>query len=322
LLFLFHHLIFDGVSWRIFMEDFQSIYLSLVSGEQPQLPPKTIAFRDWARIVNEAARMPVWQQETAHWAGVCAAEVPAIPIDIQEGENTYASTGLLSTQLEEDQTQDLLRLLPAVFGTQVNEVLLTALADTIQHWSQSGLVRLALEGHGREDLKEGVDHSRTIGWFTSTFPVLLDTSSCVSLEERLEAVKTQLRQVPNRGIGYGILRYLSCDPESQRALSATPEFDLEFNYLGQIPLSDSEEWVPIALAKESAGPEHSPTNLRPAKLIVTAITSGNELAVHWNFSRNLHRQETIERLAAHYLNCLRCLVGLARERRNQPALPR
>jgi hypothetical protein len=136
-------------------------------------------------------------------------------------------------ELDEAETQALLTAVPPVYGTQVNDVLLAALARVLTEWSGGRAALVELEGHGREDLFPGVDLTRTVGWLTSAYPVLLEAVDG-DAGARLRAVKEQLRAVPHRGIGFGVLRWMSPDAELRARMAALPEPQVSFNYLGRM----------------------------------------------------------------------------------------
>src|SRR5262249_28730825 len=156
--------------------------------------------------------------------------------------------------------RELLQEVPAAYNTQINDVLLTALARTLSWWTRSAhqsengagaAVLVELEGHGREEVSAGVDVSRTVGWFTSIYPGVLESRACEAVGAGLKRVKEQLRAVPRRGLGYGVLRYLGEGEVSVR-LREMQRAQVGFNYLGQLDQAvGAERW--LAIADESAG---------------------------------------------------------------------
>jgi non-ribosomal peptide synthase protein (TIGR01720 family) len=209
--------------------------------------------------------------------------------------------------LSGEQTQVLLQEVPPVYHTQINDVLLTALLQGVARWTGERSLLLDLEGHGREELFEEVDLSRTVGWFTTLFPVRLELGAR-SLGEVLKAVKEQLRAIPYGGLGYGVLRYLHPDPEVRAALQARPQAELSFNYLGQLDaaLSDSALFGP---APENSGPPYSPLGRRPYLLEVNGFVLGGQLHLQWTYSTRVHRRPTVERLARGCLEALEALIA-------------
>ncbi|HEX8694771.1 MAG TPA: condensation domain-containing protein, partial [Longimicrobium sp.] len=169
-------------------------------------------------------------------------------------------------------------------------------------------VLVDVEGHGREEVLEGIDLSRTVGWFTTLYPVLLDLRGHPGEGEALKAVKEQLRAVPNRGIGHGALRWLSPRAEVREALAVLPRARVRFEYLGQFDGSAGEEGF-FALAPESAGPNVDPRTERGHLLALTGSVLGGRLEVTWQYSAGVHRRETVEALARDYVAELRALIA-------------
>jgi non-ribosomal peptide synthase protein (TIGR01720 family) len=167
---------------------------------------------------------------------------------------------------------------------------------------------LEMEGHGREHVRSGIDLSRTVGWFTSIFPVRFSMDPSVGTGEQLRAIGEQLRQVPRRGFDYGVLRYLIPDLTVRQTLGSQPAPWLNFNYLGQFDHLASAPDLPVRLAPEAPGPEQHPQSNRGALLNVVAIVTGGRLGIRWIYSRNLHNRATISRLSRTYMSELQELA--------------
>jgi non-ribosomal peptide synthase protein (TIGR01720 family) len=202
-----------------------------------------------------------------------------------------------------EETTILLKEIPAACRTQINDVLLTALVLAFAEWTGNPSLLVDLESHGREAIFDDIDLSRTVGWFTAVFPVCL-TAAKKELGEALKAVKELLRRIPNGGIGYGILRYLS--KESQ--LSFLPQAEVSFNYLGQFDQSFDDNSL-FTLAKESFGSPQSPRGSRSYLLEIDGFVSDGRLQVGWTYSEALHQQTTIAKLAENFIEKLRSLLS-------------
>jgi amino acid adenylation domain-containing protein/non-ribosomal peptide synthase protein (TIGR01720 family) len=313
LFFVCHHLVIDGVSWRILMEDFWEAYSQLSRGERIQLPQKTTAFLDWSRTLAEYAQSTGIREQINYWMGQAARIQGCLPVDFRKGANTVESVEIVSCALNRNETRALLQDLPRAQQTQINDVLLTALSYALTQWTGLASFWIELEGHGREQVFDGVDVSRTVGWFTSVYPVLLELrNSSTALGpraiEELKFIKKQLRQIPDRGIGFGLLRYLSTDEDIVSKLRSVPIPELTFNYLGQLGASSSPGAVIIA-ARESVGPIRSLRNTRKYLLELSASVADGEFRLHWLYSKNFHSRKTIEALAQSYLDALRNLIS-------------
>ena len=303
LLLVIHHLAVDGVSWRIILEDLQTAYQQAASAKPIQLPAKTTSFKAWATLV-QAHGPTVVATERTYWAQICAQGAPALPVDHALGPNDHASAARVATRLDRTQTAALLNEAPAAYHTQINDLLLTALLLAYQRWSGRTTLVLALEGHGREELlaPEGmVDLARTVGWFTTIFPVRLEFPTD-DLGTLIKQVKEQLRQIPRHGIGYGILRFLQDDP----ALVFAAE--VSFNYLGQF---DQSMQGPLfkAFAPETGGVTRSPTGPRAHLLDITGMVIDGQLQLDWVYSRNVHREATIRQFAQGFSEALQELIA-------------
>ena len=307
LLIAIHHLAVDGVSWRIILEDLQTAYEQLSRTEALVLPPKTTSFKHWAHRLVEYAQVGALTAEMAYWLSESYKQVAGIPVDYSEGANTEASTHTVSVSLSVEETHTLLHEVPTAYNTQINDVLLTVLGLVFSEWSGCRCILFNLEGHGREHIIEDVDLSRTVGWFTTIFPVLLEITATNNPADSLKSVKEQLRRIPNRGIGYGLLRYLRGDAEIAARLEALPQAEVSFNYLGQFDqvLYTSSIFQP---ATESPGQCFSQLGNRSHVLDVIGLVVGGQLQMNWIYSENVHRHSTIERLAQKFLATLQKLI--------------
>jgi amino acid adenylation domain-containing protein/non-ribosomal peptide synthase protein (TIGR01720 family) len=307
LLIVAHHLAMDGISWRILLEDFQTAYIQVSSGEEIKLPPKSTSFQLWADRLAAYAQTEAANAELAYWEMVSAKTVRKIPVDYAGGDNIEKFQRGVSVWLNEDETQALLKEVPSAYQTEINDVLLTALAQVVRMWTGGNSMLIEMEGHGREYLFEDVDVSRTVGWFTSIYPVLIELSGKETIGDALKSVKEQLRTLPNHGIGYGLLRYMVKDEGIRRSMSALPHLELSFNYLGQFDQALPEDGI-FGIAKESRGRDRDAAGTRGALLDINGGILRGQLTMEWSYSVNIHRRETIERLANEYIEALRNII--------------
>jgi amino acid adenylation domain-containing protein/non-ribosomal peptide synthase protein (TIGR01720 family) len=308
LLIVIHHLVVDGVSWRILLEDLQTAYGQLSQGKTIQLPAKTTSFQDWAQQLTEYAQSQILKSELDYWLSASYDSVDSIPVDYLEGVNITASAKTLTVSLDEAETQALLQDVPKAYKTQINDILLTALALALSSWTDSESVLFNLEGHGREEIIDGVDLSRTVGWFTTIFPVVIDLENTDDLGRILKSVKEQLRAIPNKGIGYGLLRYLTQDAEISAQLQALPQAEISFNYLGQFDQVVNTSSL-MQLANEPSGNTDSLQGQRFYLLEVNAMISNEQLQIEWTYSSNIHQHETIENIAQEFVETLQQLIA-------------
>ncbi|WP_414753961.1 amino acid adenylation domain-containing protein [Anabaena sp. CCY 9910] len=302
LLIIVHHLAVDGVSWRILVEDLFHAYQQLNRGETVQLPAKTTSFKEWSQRLTEYSHSEALAGELDFWLGQSSGSI-ALPVDYPQAVNTVASSAQVSVSLDIEKTRALLQEVPAIYNTQINDVLLTALVQSFAQWTGESSLLVDLEGHGREELFADIDLSRTVGWFTCLFPIKLELGAIANVGKTLKSIKEQLRPCQKRGINYGILRYLNPNPAIRHQLTTAPQAQVSFNYLGQFDqeLSESGAWK---LAQESAGNEQSISGDRTHLLEVNALVVSGKLQLNWTYSQNIHQTSTIEALAAGFINAL------------------
>ncbi|MFF2073697.1 non-ribosomal peptide synthase/polyketide synthase [Kitasatospora sp. NPDC058162] len=300
LLLAAHHLVVDAVSWRLVLEDLDTAHRALRDGRRPDLGPKTTSFRAWAERLTAHTAAGGFDGELAHWQRPEGAVDTTLPTDL-DGADTAAVEESLTVALDAEQTGRLLQDVPGAYRTRINDVLLCALGRVLARWTGRDRVAVALEGHGREELLDGVDLSRTVGWFTAVYPVVLDVPRAADTGTVLKAVKENLRAVPHGGLGYGALRHLRRAP----GLPALPQ--LSFNYLGR----QDRTSAPGGLLHAPYGPLTGGLDAaarRPHLLDVLGRVADGRLEFTWSYSRERHHRATVERLAAELLAELREIV--------------
>ncbi|HEY0365530.1 MAG TPA: amino acid adenylation domain-containing protein, partial [Pyrinomonadaceae bacterium] len=308
LLIIVHHLAIDGFSWRILLEDLQTAYAQAARGESVMLQRKSTSFKHWAERLVEHARSAAVLAELPYWKSVCDGPGQMLPLDFPDGINDEASACTFEVSLDVDQTQALLRDVPAIYNTQMNDALLTGLAKTFSDWTGDLTTLIDLEGHGREAIFADIDLSRTPGWFTTHFPVKLKLEGFDDIGRDLKSIKEQLRAIPNNGIGFGLLRYLSRDAGMRNQLVDLAQTSVSINYLGQFDEVLDRAAV-FRLARESFGLRRSPRGIRSRVLEITAGVFGGVLQISWQYSASLHRRETIEMLAKDFVKTLESIVA-------------
>ncbi|MET0198113.1 MAG: amino acid adenylation domain-containing protein, partial [Rhodococcus fascians] len=275
LLLVAHHFVVDGVSWRILLPDL-AVAWGQGAAEQPiTLPAVGTSMRRWAHGLVDAAHDSEREAEIGWWTDVLAGADPRIGSRAFDARvDTLSSTDRVDIELSAAVTDAVLTRVPSAFNGGVNDGLLATLALALGEWrSRTGAVTseslVKLEGHGREeDIVPGADLSRTVGWFTSAFPVRLDLNGIdvddalaggTAVGDAVKAVKEQLLAVPDKGMGYGLLRYLNGETAKVLQSSAsTPQ--VSFNYLGRVSTEGiSAEltggaWLPSAVLADVGAP--------------------------------------------------------------------
>ncbi|WP_216206356.1 non-ribosomal peptide synthetase [Amycolatopsis aidingensis] len=328
LLLTCHHLAVDGVSWRILGTDLAAAWTAVAAGERPQLPPVGTSPRRWASGLRELARQPERAATAGWWEGTLAGPDPLLtdrqldPATDREGELRS-----LVLTLPAEHTEPLLTSVPAAFNGGVNDVLLAAFAMAVTRWraesgaEDDGSVLVDVEGHGREDVLPGADLSRTVGWFTSLCPVRLRPGRAAwtgavpdagDARHAVKRIKEQLRELPDHGLGFGLLRYLN--PRTAARLAALPRPQLGFNYLGRTGAGGPEgDW---AIAPESEVLRRVPGEAgmpvaHAVDLNAVAMdgAEGPALVATWSWPGQLLAEAEVRGLAECWFQVLRTLAG-------------
>lgn len=305
LLIAIHHLVVDGVSWRVLLEDLQNVYHQLSEGQPVSLAAKTSALRDWAARLQAYAHSESLREELSLWQALLAGPAVTLPVQRPHGTLRNCDADTVSVRLDAERTRQLLQQAPSAYRTQVNDLLLTALARVLCRWSGQASALIQLEGHGRETLFDDIDLTRSVGWFTSAYPLRLTPQA--EQGDSIKAIKEQLRGVPHKGLGYGVLRYLA-DDLCKQSMAALPSAQITFNYLGQFDQSFGTDALFHPL-EESAGQAHDPDAPLPNELSIDSQVYGGELVLRWTFSRERHDQQVIGDLAEAYLAELHSLIA-------------
>jgi amino acid adenylation domain-containing protein/non-ribosomal peptide synthase protein (TIGR01720 family) len=320
LLGLQHHLVADVVSLRILLEDLELACRQAMAGDPVVLPAKSTSFQRWAERLVEHAGSAELRGELASWLAVCRRATVPLPCDGPAGHATLGSSALCRQELDPHSTRALLQEVPRAYRTEIADVLLAALTLTLVGWS-GGPVLVDLEGHGREDLFADLDPTRTVGWFTSLYPVLLELPEGATVRQVLIGVKEELRRLPRHGIGYGLLRHLCPDASVRQALAATPAAQVSFNYLGQLAAGGGVKGGLFATAGDPGTPLQGAGRTRPYLLEVNAWIAAGRLRVEWRYDRAAHRGSTVETLGARFLTELRTLIAHCRSQETAAATP-
>lgn len=307
LLIIVHHLCIDGISWRILFEDLYTAYSQLSKGEKAKLSEKTTSFKDWSKKLIELSESKILKDESEYWLSLTHANVSEISTDKLSGINTAESADTISAELDSNYTQLLLKEVPKAYNTQINDILLAALVLSNFKWNGGQNIFINLEGHGREDIADSPDVSRTIGWFTSIFPVLLKADNPDDIGVTIKTTKETLRNIPNNGIGFGILKYLSKDKSLSDKLRSVQKPEIVFNYLGQINenISDASEWK---IGKELIVLDQNKDGIREHILEINSIMSDNKLKIDFTFSKNIFNSETIKTFSGIYCEELKNII--------------
>lgn len=292
LLITAHHLIIDAVSWRILLEDLSLLLDGLKNQENVQLPPKSNSMQAWAESLTTYSKGDISKKEVSYWDSVIQAET-AFSNDFDHGQDDVKYSHTLKAMLSMEQTIELFLEANKCYRTQTNDLLIAALTLCVGTSS----VVLELEGHGRESLTETLDVSRTVGWFTSIYPVHLVVESS-DLAKHIKSIKEQLRAVPNKGINFGILSYLS------KSLPTISKNRIRFNYLGDTNIENKY----FSLSDKSHGAESDASNQLTALIDINVMVTNNVLTTSITFSQNKFYTSTINNFLKNFMNHLDTII--------------
>ncbi|MFC5720644.1 amino acid adenylation domain-containing protein [Streptomyces gamaensis] len=301
-----HHLVVDGVSWRVLLEDLERGYTQARAGERVDLGPASTSFAQWAHLLGEHVRSGRLDGELAHWQAQSRREHTPLPVD-RDGANTAGSVRSVTAALDARTTEALLRRVPPVYRTRVGDLLLSAAATVLARWSGGERVHVAMEGHGREEVVDGADLSRTVGWFTTLYPVSVDVDPKAGWDAVIKSVKEQLHAVPGNGFGYDALRRLGEQDAPARALLKDAAPQVSFNYHGRFDAASAEDGL-VRRRLDGLADTLAEDEPRPYLLDVVGVVEDGSLAFTWFYSANVHDEATVGRLAGELLAALREIV--------------
>lgn len=289
LFIVIHHLVVDGVSWRILLEDLKTLLNQISEGATLSLPAKTYSFQTFASLQSEIARSQTIEDQRMYWEQVDEAEVPEIPADFEDKENRVLNAAEITVQWNAATTQALGHV-NAIYYTDFNDLLLAALLEALQEMSGNNRYRIFMEGHGREAAGKDLDVTRTVGWFTTVYPVLFDLTENAAAGSTLVAVKETLRNIPLKGSGYGLLKYMYPGRNSGQR----KPMEILFNYLGEI-VSDAPQSL-FDYCNEPRIQDISLQRERQSVIELNGMIVNGVLEVRLSYGAKQFRQETMTRL--------------------------
>jgi len=288
LLIVIHHLVIDGVSWRILLEDMETLIKQYNLGDDLTLPLKTDAYQTWAKELNAYATSEKLEKEAGYWKEVLAKEVDTIDLLEANNENQIKDARLDTIELDEATTSAFLGEAHKAFNTKPNDLLLAAIGLACNKVFGVDNLLVNLEGHGREGIIENVDINRTIGWFTSIFPVVLSELNHDNLSMSIKNVKENLNTIPHKGVGFGILKYLNKD-FTKDFVKFRPQ--VSFNYLGQFDAEIGN--TSFEFAEESTGDAVNPEEARQFVLDITGLVLDGKLKFNISYNPGHLKEKTV-----------------------------
>ncbi|MGX5439996.1 amino acid adenylation domain-containing protein [Bacillus thuringiensis] len=303
LLIIIHHLVIDGVSWRILFEDFETLYRQATLGKKLDLGFKADSFKAFSQKLIEYAKSNKLLKEKKYWADISKMKVDFLAKNEEIDVTDYENSKTLTVSLNRENTQKLLGETNKAYNTQINDILLTALLVTVREATGENRLKLLMEGHGREEVIENIDISRTIGWFTSIYPVYFDLGKEKEISMSIKLVKETLREIPNNGIGYGILKYVAEDHDLLNDETAP----ILFNYLGEMSKqATTEEFTASWL---SPGESIGGKSARDASIEINSMVVEDTLIMNTTFNEKEYSQFTINKFNQKYKENLEMIIA-------------
>ncbi|WP_062060637.1 non-ribosomal peptide synthetase [Aquimarina longa] len=305
LFLLASHLVVDGVSWRILLDDLNHMLTALHEEKQIDLGKKGSSYREWGIALQKYAQKNSVRSQQSFWKSI-RSDYKELPIDKHGTVSTRADLSYYKVVLDKEYTTELLTNIHQSYGTEIEDILMSCLTLTINEWTKENTLIVGLEGHGREDISKDIDISNTVGWFTNVYPVSLSIGSENSLSNLIKNIKEQLRKIPDKGLGYGaLLNYHSSD--EVREDIGKIKWDILFNYLGQLDnVTTSGDWFEVA--SESPGFPIADITPLTNKLEINSSVTAGVLQLEWGYSTKQYNRETIEKLAHNFISNLMLLI--------------
>lgn len=302
LLLVIHHLVIDGVSWRILLEDIQDLYKLWKSKASFRLPLKTSSYKDWAQFLEQYASSDTLQNECDYWAKTLNHSAEYLwEAQINHLPNGMHGTGVATLRIDESISSQFLNNCNQAYYTKTSELLLASFALAAANWYGKAelQLRVDMESHGREMLNDAFDFGRTVGWFTSIFPVNIEVNVKEQLDQIICRIKEQCREAPCNGIGFSILKELT----GTRELSSQPKREILFNYLGNFDQLLEEDSY-FRLAPENVGETVSPARQVWYPMAINCMIINRQLNIEISFDKSFYNNDAIQLLTEHFSTAL------------------
>ncbi|MGY4689620.1 amino acid adenylation domain-containing protein [Salibacterium sp. K-3] len=308
-----HHLVVDGVSWRILLEDLGNAYVQFKQNTTINHPAKTTSIKEWAYVLRQYAHSEMLLEEVPFWKEIDETQF-VIPKDskVPHTKNTEGTMEKRSVTFSKTQTDSLITKVHQTLGTKIQETLIAALLLSLREWSQNQNVKIDIEGHGRENIDQGMNLTRTVGWFTTLYPFSYSFKNHMSLLKEVINISRELRAVPNNGLGYGVLKFLKQEPFNGQA-------DVSFNYLGQINTFSSSVFE---ISQENIEPIRDPSAQRAYLVDLEGAVYDGELVINWMYSKQHHYRETMDQLTSYFTEYVEKIIEISSELEGKTKLPK
>lgn len=301
-----HHLIIDNVSWQILSEELSTMILQTDKTNEFDLGPTTITFREWGKRLKKLVTENKLEEDYNYWINAKEGiERTPFPLDFLDVKFPIIEDDIsnIGFELEVSETDSILKEVSTSFGVKVNEILLTALLMATNSWKGIDSLCVEMEGHGREPIFSDIDFFNSVGWFTTVFPVFLSLDTEMKIGSNLKRIKDQVRGVPNKGMTYGVLRYLSeKKSEVEKVEISSP---IVFNYLG---IENHLESKTLGIGRRLMKNMRNAKSERHHFLEFNISVVQKKIIVDCAYSQKLHHAKTIHHLMELFENALKDII--------------
>lgn len=293
-----HHLVIDGVSWRIILDDINMLFKQINSRQEIKLPAKTNSYQEWTTALEKYCESEIYKEKN-YWEQIVVKNF-SFPTDYDLGENTIASVNTITVQMDEDFTERLLTKAITSYNTEPKDLLITSLLRTIKAYTGSEDIVIELEGHGRNEMLEDIDITRTVGWFTCLYPFYIKLLGN-DLSDQIKAVKESIREIPNEGVGFGMLKYMS------ESIRESLNKYVRFNFLGDFTVGQVNNTV--KLLDEHVGSDHDKHNSLTYLIEINSFIINGKLNVSLSYSSNIFSENTLNKFMNDYVMNMEAIIS-------------
>ena len=296
LVFTCHHLAIDALSWAVVVEDFARVYCQHVARRPLVMRPKSTSYHEWSTALTQSFVYDELEDEREFWLAQLRAKDWHLPVDYPAGDTSHGSTDIVRDSIGREATSALVSGLPRNHQAVIQDALLAALVRTISEWSGHLSTTIDVETHGRHEFSSGIDLSRTVGWFTTYFPISVELTAGGDEADDLEVVRRKMQQVPNAGVGYGLL--FGRTDVNGASIGGRARGGISLNYLGRptTTIASSSPFLRTDIEDQLSSLSADPRRQRAHLLEIDAVVANQQLVLQWTYSSSVHYKTTIERL--------------------------
>jgi len=318
LLIVIHHLVVDGISWRVLFEDISTGYRQAINKEEIELPSKTHSFKEWSENIINYAKSSKLLEEIKYWAKIENTKVGEICKDYESTDNKGYNSNSIEMKISKENTDNLLKDTNKAYNTEINDILLASLGLAIKEWTGENKVLVNLEGHGREEIMPNMNITRTVGWFTSAYPIVLNCEKSDDVGYYIKVVKDDLRKIPSRGVGYNILKYIT-PKEYINELEFKLKPQISFNYLGQFD-NDINQGV-FNISSIPTTDSISKESERIYDININGMVVNQELCLNFEYNKDEYNRSTIVEFVEKYKESLLDIIKYCVEKEETETTP-